>query len=83
MNTFLKTVALISAIGFPAAFIAQSLGANLPAAIDAAHMFGAFVTAFTLLTMFTDYAGAKARRISLKPSVCLTGSRRTALPLAA
>ncbi len=59
MNTFLKTLAIILAAATPLALSAESLGVMLPAPFDTSHAFGAFVIAFTLLTMSTDYRSSK------------------------
>ncbi len=59
MNTFLKTLAIILAAATPLAFSAESLGVLLPAPFDTSHAFGAFVIAFTLLTLSADYRPSK------------------------
>lgn len=83
MNTLLKTIATLFAAGFPVAFSAESFGVSLPELFNAAHMFGAFVVAVTLLTMLTDYTEPKALGARRTPVTAGAPAQRTVLPLAA
>lgn len=82
MNTLLKTIALITAAGFPAAFSAESFGFSLPTYVDAPHMFGAFVIALTVLTLLSDYAETKPLCLDTCAKSA-NATTQTALPLAA
>jgi hypothetical protein len=62
MKTFLRIICLVLAIEMVAALVAECLGAELPAAIDAVHAFIAFVAAFLFLFVFSDYAADQRSR---------------------
>ena len=50
------TILLIAAAAFPCSLFAALAGLPWPAALDAGHTFGAFVTMLILLIAFADYA---------------------------
>lgn len=72
MNTLLKITSLLLVVAIPTAFSAEAYGINLPAPINTASLFGAFVVSLTLLTMLADYSGSKmvgyARRAAVVPT---------------
>jgi hypothetical protein len=58
MKNSINALSLVLAAGFPVAFIMELAGTRLPAIVDAAHLFGAFMFTFLLNIAFTDYACA-------------------------
>ena len=86
MNTILKTLSLILAAAIPVAFSAESNGFDLPVAFNTGHLFGAFVVALTLLTLFSDYRSAKPLRLYRSAATAApanTTAARSVLRLAA
>jgi hypothetical protein len=65
MNTSLKILAFVFTAALPSTIAADVAGLSLPATFDLAYLFGAFVTAFVVLTAFADYA--RASRHSSRP----------------
>lgn len=59
MKTTLKFLAFFLAAALPSSFAAELAGAELPAALDSLSLFSAFVASVVLLTLFSDYAGAR------------------------
>src|SRR5882724_10221945 len=51
MKNSLTTLALVLAAATPAAFIIELAGTALPAIVDSAHLFGAFMLTFLLKIM--------------------------------
>lgn len=56
MNTSLKAIALLLAVGFTGALFAGFAGLSLPAALDLENLFSAFVIALITLMTVSDYA---------------------------
>ena len=74
MKTSLKVISLFFSAGFPATIVSEFLGVRLPAPVDSAHAFSAFVITLTLLIVVTDYS---------QPVTTLALDRLTRLPTAA
>jgi hypothetical protein len=56
MKNSLTVLALTLAAATPAAFIIELAGTRLPAIVDSAHLFGAFMLTFLFKILFADYA---------------------------
>jgi hypothetical protein len=80
MKTSLTVLALTTALASPAAFLADLTGFDLPPALDAGHLFGAFVVTVLLLTTFADYPRAPR---SLTTRIAAPRPTKAAHPLAA
>ena len=71
MNTRIKSLALILACALPAALAAEALGLPLSNAVNTPFLFGAFVTALTLVTLFNDYRAPKPLTVAATPKSVL------------
>ena len=58
MKNSITALSLVLAAGFPVAFIMELAGTRLPAIVDSAHLFVAFMFTFLLNIAFMDYARA-------------------------
>lgn len=58
MKNSFTSLALVLAVAAPAAFIIELAGTRLPAMVDSAHLFAAFMLTFLLKIMAADYARA-------------------------
>jgi hypothetical protein len=56
MKNSRTVLALLLAAAAPAAFIIELAGTTLPAIVDSAHLFGAFMLTFLLKIISADYA---------------------------
>ena len=56
MKNSITALSLVLVAGFPVAFIMELAGTRLPAIVDSAHLFGAFMFTFLLNIAFMDYA---------------------------
>jgi len=56
MKNSLTVLALVLAAATPAAFIIELAGTHLPAMVDSAHLFGAFMATFLFKILLADYA---------------------------
>lgn len=68
MKTFLALLSLVFALAVPGAVAAEAFGVSLPAAIDPAHTFLAFVVSLVAMLAVGDYA-RRGRRVALELSV--------------
>lgn len=59
MKATLKFAALFLAAAVPGALAAELAGAHLPASLDSLNLLSAFVATLTVLTLATDYSGAR------------------------
>ncbi len=58
MKNPFTSLALVLAVAAPAAFIIELAGFPLPAMVDSAHLFAAFMLTFLLKIIASDYARA-------------------------
>lgn len=72
MKTF-TAVSLLFAAALPGSLVATALGLPLPTVLDPGTAFGLFVAAFTLLTVFGDYARISAKPLALAPDATSAG----------
>lgn len=56
MKTSLITASLALAVGLPATILAGFVGLNLPAVLDASHVFSAFAGSIILMIAISDYS---------------------------
>jgi hypothetical protein len=63
MKTYLALFSTVAAIGAPTALAAEAAGVALPSALNANHVFAAFVAGLVLLTAFADYATPRTRAL--------------------
>ena len=86
MKNSLTVLGLILAAAFPAAFIIELAGVHLPAIVDSAHLFGAFMLTFLFKIIVADYARPSDAALA-NPAVLLAlpapSAAKSALRLAA
>ncbi len=83
MNTSLKILALVFTVALPSALAADFAGLPLPAAFNAAYLFGAFVTTLVVLTALADYARPSRRSFRSSSAQPVRVATKSTYPLAA
>lgn len=82
MKTF-TLLSLVSALSVPSALAAEFAGAELPTAIDPAHLFAAFVVLLLAQIAVGDYTRATSRARAVAPTGVSPRAKKAAHPLAA
>lgn len=80
MKTSLEVLSLFLAAAVPSSLAVEFVGFNLPAALDATTVFGAFVVSLIALTALADYSRSFKPLLATAPR---RASRKAVHPLAA